>query len=137
MTARENERRLNEHEKAIEKLAAIVVGNGERGMDEIVRTSEERLEKIEERLSRVEMWESDIKEIKRMLQDQSGNAGVKFDENSHPHRRRGDNKEKQSIVVKAWDEVKARFVSAAIIAVIIVLLSNIPEIIAQIIEQLQ
>jgi len=49
MTVKENKDRLDRHEKTLEHLAAIVVGNGKRGMDEIVRKTEERVEANEQR----------------------------------------------------------------------------------------
>jgi len=72
--------RLHRVEDTTEKLSAILCGNGEKGMDETVREIEKR----------VGVVESDVKEVKQMLQQIVGYKGVRYDEGNHPGRRAGD-----------------------------------------------
>ena len=54
MTVKENENRILRLEKAFEKLNGIVVGNGVRGMDEVVRDTEKRITEVNERMDALE-----------------------------------------------------------------------------------
>ena len=82
-TAAQNAKEIAYLKQILDKLTKIVVGNGEPGMDEDVREIKRRLGSVE----------SDMKEVKRMLQDAVGYAGVKFDARNHPGRRAEDNGE--------------------------------------------
>ena len=127
MTVKENERRLDEHEKSIGKLAAIVVGNGERGMDEVVRDTEKAIAALEKRMDALEnaqgITNSELNHFRHVYFDREG-----LDAMGNPR--------KKTRVEKILEEIKARFFTAAIIAIIIVVLSHIPEVVTKAIELL-
>ena len=54
VTVKDNETRILRLEKAFEKLSGIVVGNGARGMDEVVRAIEKEIEKQSKRMDALE-----------------------------------------------------------------------------------
>ena len=54
LTVATNESRIGRLEKAFEKLSRIVVGNGVRGMDEVVRDTEKEIVKLNERMEALE-----------------------------------------------------------------------------------
>ena len=80
MTVATNKERIDRLERAFEKLSGIVVGNGVRGMDEVIREIEKR----------VGVVESDMREVKSMVKKMVGYSGVTYDSSTHPGRRESD-----------------------------------------------
>ena len=80
MTVKDNEKDILSLKARQERIERLVVGNGEPGMDENIR----------EVTRRIGVVESDVKEIKKILQEIVGYSGVRYDESNHPHRRATD-----------------------------------------------
>ena len=107
------ELRLHRVEDTTEKLSAILCGNGEKGMDETVREIEKR----------VGVVESDVKEVKQMLQQIVGYKGVRYDEGNHPGRRASDEGAKEPAWFEKWEKIGWGLVEKAVtMAVTIIIL---------------
>ena len=122
MTVKDNEKDISIHNKRLDRLEGIVVGNGKKGMDEIVREIEKRMGVVE----------SDIKEVKRMMQMQAGYAGITYDDKNHPGRRESDKpKTEETPMQKLWtrtkEEIYGKFITAVIIALVLLVLDHVPE----------
>jgi len=103
MSVATNKERIDKLEKAFEKLSAIVVGNGVRGMDDVVREIERR----------VGVVESDLKHFRRVYFEREG-----LDAMGLPKKN-----ESKSL----WEKIKPGLVEKIIIAVstaLIILIAN-------------
>ena len=88
-TAKENAKEIQFNRELLLKISKTLFGNGEKGMDEDVRIIKRDLDETNKRVGAIE---SDVKEIKVMLQEVVGYSGVRYDKDNHPHRRVGDEK---------------------------------------------
>lgn len=91
MTVKENDKRITDLEGGLSKAAIFLFGNGDKiGLDEKFRNLSNEVNGMRDTQHRME---SDLKEVKRMMQDVVGYAGVKYDAQTHPSRRESDKKE--------------------------------------------
>ena len=143
MTVRDNEKDIQMLKEISAKLTKMLTGNGDGiGMDEDVRNIKrdvkvmsENYEKLTGRVGRIE---SDTKEMKRMLRDAVGYAGVKFNERNHPGRRSGDKpQEGQTWLKKAWDRTTENIFDKVILAIIILVIANFPSFLEMLINLLK
>ena len=105
------ELRMKAVERTADKLSNILCGNGEKGMDESVREIEHRIGVVE----------SDMKEIKVMVQKMSGYQGVTYDDKTHPGRRAGDEAPKGSadkFLTYITERILPGLIQALIVAVV-------------------
>ena len=116
VTVATNETRISRLEKAFEKLSGIVVGNGVRGMDEVVRDTEKEIVKINERMEALEhaigVTNSEINHL-RNVYFQSTNKDAM------------GNPIPKKWLVQTWDEkIAPNLLNNAVMAGIIILLLN-------------
>jgi hypothetical protein len=122
MTIKENDKRITDLEKGWAKASIFMFGNGEKmGLDEKFRNLSTEVSGMKDTQARME---SDLKEVKRMMQDVVGYAGVKFDKISHPDRREGDNPEGLSWTQIQWEKATENIGGKFVTAVILYLLLN-------------
>ena len=106
------ELRMKAVERTADKLSNILCGNGEKGMDESVREIEHRIGVVE----------SDMKEIKVMVQKMSGYQGVTYDTKTHPGRRAGDEGAEKPAWFEKWEKIGWGIVEKAVTAAITVVI---------------
>lgn len=114
MTVRENEKAIEALTKVADKLTAAVFGNGHRGMDEIVRDIEKRLGIVE----------SELSHFRRVYFANEGLDAM-------------GNKKKQTFWEKVTANISDKLITAFVIAIVLVLLSNFPELIDAFIHALK
>ena len=112
MTVATNETRILRLEKAFEKLSGIVVGNGVRGMDEVVRDTEKRIDALE---NAVGIINSELYHLRNVYFQREGLDAM------------GNPVEKKWIT-KTWeDNISPNLLNNAVTAVVIIVLLNIPD----------
>jgi len=112
MTVATNESRISRLEKAFEKLSGIVVGNGVRGMDEVVRDTEKRIDALE---NTVGIINSELYHLRNVYFQREGLDAM------------GNPVEKKWIT-KTWeDNIAPNLLNNAVTAVVIIVLLNIPD----------
>jgi len=112
MTVATNESRISRLEKAFEKLSGIVVGNGVRGMDEVVRDTEKRIDALE---NTVGIINSELYHLRNVYFQREGLDAM------------GNPVEKKWIT-KTWeDNISPNLLNNAVTAVVIIVLLNIPD----------
>jgi len=116
MTVKENEQAIKRMERLYERLSEIVVGNGKRGMDEIIRDIEKQITEVK---SRMGVLESDMRHLKNVYFQREG-----LDALGNPPPKKPAPKTWWG---KAWERIGDNLFDKFITAVIIVILFNLPE----------
>jgi len=119
LTVATNESRIGRLEKAFEKLSGIVVGNGVRGMDEVVRDTEKEIVKINERMEALEhaigVTNSEINHLR----------SVYFSSNNKDAM---GNPIEKNWLAKTWaDKIAPNLFNNIVMAAIIIIILNIHE----------
>jgi len=97
----------------------------------------DKVDEITEMKGQIKVIQSDIRETKNMVSKLSGNGEIKFDENSHPNRRKSDTPDERGEADKLLDWVKReiipgivrRFIDTLVIIVIVLAILHWTEII--------
>ena len=119
LTVATNESRIGRLEKAFEKLSGIVVGNGVRGMDEVVRDTEKEIVKINERMEALEyaigVTNSEINHLRNVYFSSNNKDAM------------GNTIEKKWLS-KTWeDKIAPNLLNNTITAVIIIVIWKFPD----------
>ena len=119
VTVATNETRISRLEKAFEKLSGIVVGNGVRGMDEVVRDTEKEIVKINERMEALEhaigVTNSEINHLRNVYFSSNNKDAM------------GNTIEKKWLS-KTWeDKIAPNLLNNTITAVIIIVIWKFPD----------
>lgn len=121
MTVATNKERIDKLEKMYERLAGIVVGNGARGMDEVVRDTEKEIAKLNERMDALEnamgITNSELNHFRNVYFLREGLDAM------------GNVKEASTWLKRAWNKTTENLFDKFITAVIIIVILNIPDII--------
>ena len=112
MTVATNETRILRLEKAFEKLSGIVVGNGVRGMDEVVRDTEKRIDALE---NAVGIINSELYHLRNVYFQREG-----LDAMGNPF--------PKTWLRKTWeDNIAPNLLNNVVTAVVIIVLLNFPD----------